>query len=336
MNERIIDQSAQPEDLELDLSLRPQTFAHYVGQDLVKDALAIAIEAAKQRGEPLDHVLLFGPPGLGKTTLAHIIAHEMGVNFHATSGPAIERAGDLAAVLTNLQPGDILFIDEIHRLGRSIEEVLYSAMEDFYLDIMVGKGPSARSLKLTIPPFTLIGATTRVGVLSSPLRDRFGTIQRLDFYSQADIEQIVVRASRILKIDLPQSAASLIAKSSRFTPRTANRILKRVRDFAIVKNGGVITDDVTTQTLKSLLIDEEGLDELDRRILTKLVSQFHGRPVGLNSLAASLGEEAQTLEDVYEPYLIQQGFIQRTAQGRVAAARAYSHLGLAVPQALFQ
>lgn len=333
---RIVEAAVSPEDSELDLSLRPKTFASYVGQDTIRASLEIAIEAAKQRQEPLDHILLFGPPGLGKTTLAHIIANEMGVACHTTSGPAIERQGDLAAILTNLKDGDILFVDEIHRLGRSIEEVLYSAMEDFYLDIMVGKGPSARSIKLTLPRFTLIGATTRIGVLSSPLRDRFGTIHRLDFYSEANITEIAMRASRILNIDLPEEAAKIIARSSRFTPRTANRILKRVRDYATVKNDGVIDAGITEETLTSLSIDEKGLDELDRRILHAVITQYKGGPVGLNSLAATLGEESQTLEDVYEPYLIQQGYLQRSAQGRIATDKAYLHLGLAQPERLFQ
>jgi Holliday junction DNA helicase RuvB len=335
MEERIVEAAPLPGDDELDISLRPKSFSSYVGQDAIKESLVIAIAAAKQRGEPLDHVLLFGPPGLGKTTLAHIIAAEMGVSCHTTSGPAIERQGDLAAILTNLSDGDILFIDEIHRLGRSIEEVLYSAMEDFYLDIMVGKGPSARSIKLNLPKFTLIGATTRVGVLSSPLRDRFGTLHRLDFYSENNIEEILARASRILGIDLPADSAALIARSARCTPRTANRILKRVRDYAAVKNDGVITPAAVTETLRMLSIDESGLDELDRRILNTIITQFKGGPVGVNSLAASLSEEAQTIEDVYEPYLIQQGYLQRSAQGRVATLKAYSHLGLAAPAALF-
>lgn len=325
----------QSGDEEIELSLRPKSFDSYVGQDSIKQSLDIAISAAKQRGEPLDHILLFGPPGLGKTTLAHIVANEMGANFHATSGPAIERQGDLAALLTNLAEGDILFIDEIHRLGRSIEEVLYSAMEDFYLDIMVGKGPSARSIKLSLPKFTLIGATTRAGALSSPLRDRFGTIHRLDFYTDENIVDILNRASRILGIELPPASALLIAKSSRHTPRMANRILKRVRDYAVVKNGGAITETVVAETLRMLTIDEAGLDDLDRKILSAIINQFKGGPVGVNSLAASLGEEVQTIEDVYEPYLIQKGYLQRTSQGRIATPKAYQHLGLPIPASLF-
>jgi Holliday junction DNA helicase RuvB len=332
---KVTEPQSLPEDAELDISLRPKSFGSYVGQDSIRESLTIAIEAAKHRGEPLDHILLFGPPGLGKTTLAHIIANEMGVACHTTSGPAIERQGDLAAILTNLADGDILFVDEIHRLGRSIEEVLYSAMEDYYLDIMVGKGPSAKSIKLNLPKFTLIGATTRIGVLSSPLRDRFGTIHRLDFYTEDNITEIVLRASRILGIELPEDAAHVIARSSRFTPRTANRILKRVRDYATVKNNGIITPAITEETLRSLGIDEKGLDELDRRILATVIKQYKGGPVGLNSLSATLGEESQTLEDVYEPYLIQQGYLQRSAQGRIATAKAYEHLNIAQPETLF-
>ena len=328
--DRIIDQNAIPGDEAIDIGLRPQSFEGYIGQEPIKDALDIAISAAKMREEPLDHILLFGPPGLGKTTLAHIIANEMGVNLHSTSGPAIDRPGDLASILTNLKEGDVLFIDEIHRLGRSIEEVLYSAMEDFFLDIMVGKGPSARSIKLSLPKFTLIGATTRVGSLSSPLRDRFGALHRLDYYSAQDIQKIVQRASSILNVELPDSAADLISLSSRFTPRTANRILKRVRDFATVKNEGKITREVVADTLTSLSIDDAGLDELDRKILTIIIQQFKGGPVGVNSLAASLGEESQTIEDVYEPYLIQQGFLQRTAQGRAVTPKAYQHLNFEI------
>jgi holliday junction DNA helicase RuvB len=331
MKTRIVDPQGESLDADLDVSLRPKSFSAYIGQAAIKEGLNISIEAAKQRGEPLDHVLLFGPPGLGKTTLANIIAVEMGVNLHTTSGPAIERAGDVAAILTNLQPGDILFIDEIHRLNRTVEEVLYSAMEDFYFDIMVGKGPSARSLKLSLPKFTLIGATTRAGVLSSPLRDRFGSTYRLDYYSTTEIAQILLRSAKILGADLSQECAERIAQSARKTPRTANRILKRVRDFALVRNGGNITPEMVESTLKLLTIDELGLDDVDRRILMTIIKQFKGGPVGLNSVAAAISEEAQTIEDVYEPFLIQEGFLHRSSQGRLASDRAYQHLGIAIP-----
>ena len=331
MTNRITDPVSQAGEEELDSTLRPQTLASYIGQEPIRAGLVLAIAAAKQRGDTLDHTLLFGPPGLGKTTLANIIAHEMGVNIYATSGPAIERQGDLAAILTNLKEGDILFIDEIHRLGRSIEEVLYSAMEDFCLDIMVGKGPSARSLKLTLPKFTLIGATTRAGALSSPLRDRFGNLYRLEFYSDSEIKKIIERASQIMKVGLASEAAELIAKSSRATPRTANRILRRVRDFAEVHHSGQISADTVHQTLAMLAIDQSGLDAIDRRILSLVINQFKGGPVGLQSLAAHLNEDPQTLEDVYEPYLIGQGYIHRTAQGRIAGDLAYRHLGVPQP-----
>ena len=331
METRIIDPRAGAEDADLDNHLRPRTFDSYVGQEQIKAGLRIAIAAAKQTNEPLDHVLLFGPPGLGKTTLANIIAAELGVTVRPTSGPAIERAGDLAAILTNLQEGDILFIDEIHRLGRTVEEVLYSAMEDFSFDIVVGKGPSARSLKLSLPRFTLIGATTRAGALSSPLRDRFGATYRLDFYTDAEIEQILYRSARILQIELPADCAQLIARSARRTPRTANRILRRVREYALVKNHGQITTEVVTAALALMTIDAEGLDEVDRKILQIIITQFKGGPVGVGSIAAAISEEVQTIEDVYEPYLLQVGFLQRTAQGRLVTDRAYQHLGYPVP-----
>lgn len=335
MNKRITDPQALGGEEEIDLTLRPQSFDTYIGQDDIKKGLSIAIQAAQHRGEPMDHILLFGPPGLGKTTLAHIIAKEMGASLKSTSGPAIERPGDLAALMTNLQEGDILFIDEIHRLGRNVEEVLYSAMEDFHIDIMVGKGPSARSLKLNLPKFTLIGATTRVGVLSSPLRDRFGTHYRLDFYSDTDIKKIVERSAKILSLNLTTESAELIARSARRTPRIANRILKRVRDVAQVENDGVISPEVVDQTLTMLTIDHKGLDQIDRKILSIIINQFQGGPVGVGSLAVSIGEDIQTIEDVYEPYLIQMGFLNRTSQGRIATPQAYEHLNLAVP-ALFK
>jgi len=328
METRIIDPRAGVEDEELDNHLRPRTFNGYVGQEPVKASLSIAIAAAKQTGESLDHILLFGPPGLGKTTLANIIATELEVALRPTSGPAIERAGDLAAILTNLQEGDILFIDEIHRLGRTVEEVLYSAMEDFSFDIIVGKGPSARSLKLSLPRFTLIGATTRAGALSSPLRDRFGATYRLDFYTDQEIEQILYRSARILKIELPTECAQLIARCSRRTPRTANRILRRVREYALVKNNGQITPAVVQSALDLMTIDAVGLDDVDRKILRTIITQFKGGPVGISSVAAAISEEVQTIEDVYEPYLLQIGFLQRTAQGRIVTDQAYRHLSI--------
>ncbi len=327
MEERVVTTSRLPyEDPEL--SLRPQTLRDYLGQSGAKERLSIFIDAAKGRKEALDHVLLYGPPGLGKTTLAGVIAHELGVNIRVTSGPAIEKAGDLAALLTNLNEFDVLFIDEIHRLNRVVEEVLYPAMEDFAVDIILGKGPSARSIRLDLPRFTLIGATTRAGQLSAPLRDRFGVVQRLELYTPEELMEIVLRSASILKIGIDREGAFEIASRSRGTPRIANRILKRVRDFAQVRAEGYITKDITKQALKLLDIDELGLDMTDRRMLRSLIDNYRGGPVGLETLAATIGEEAVTLEDVYEPYLMQIGFLMRTPRGRCATPQAYAHLGL--------
>ncbi|MDP2587070.1 MAG: Holliday junction branch migration DNA helicase RuvB [Candidatus Komeilibacteria bacterium] len=329
--ERIISAAAKSEDQAFDATLRPQNLAEYFGQQKIKDNLDIFMNAAKQRQEPIEHVLLYGPPGLGKTTLAHIIAHEMGVNIRVTSGPAIERAGDLAAILTNLQPGDILFIDEIHRLNKVIEEVLYPAMEDYALDIVIGKGPSARTLRLDLPKFTIIGATTRYNLLSSPLRDRFGVTHRLDYYQHPEIEQILNRSAKILKIELNPEATGLLASRSRLTPRIANRLLKRVRDFAQVKGNGQISTDLANEALRLMDVDEQGLDYLDRRILETIINKFKGGPVGLNSVAAAVQEEEGTIEEIYEPYLMQLGFLMRTPRGRIVSELGYRHLGLEVP-----
>ncbi|MET0290641.1 MAG: Holliday junction branch migration DNA helicase RuvB [Pseudoxanthomonas sp.] len=327
-DDRIIASSATREDDALDASIRPQRLADYLGQQPVRDQMEIYIQAAKGRGESLDHVLIFGPPGLGKTTLSHVIANELGVNLRVTSGPVIEKAGDLAALLTNLQPHDVLFIDEIHRLSPVVEEVLYPAMEDFQIDIMIGEGPAARSIKLDLPPFTLIGATTRAGLLTAPLRDRFGIVQRLEFYSPEELTRIVQRSARILAMECEPVGAAEIAKRSRGTPRIANRLLRRVRDYAQVKAAGRIDRDVADAAMKMLKVDPEGFDELDRRLLRTIVDNFDGGPVGVESLAAALSEERGTLEDVIEPFLIQQGFLVRTARGRMATQRAYRHLGL--------
>jgi Holliday junction DNA helicase RuvB len=326
--DRLIATAATREDDALEASIRPQRLADYLGQQPVREQLEIYIQAAKGRGESLDHVLIFGPPGLGKTTLSHVIANELGVNLRVTSGPVIEKAGDLAALLTNLQPHDVLFIDEIHRLSPVVEEVLYPAMEDFQIDIMIGEGPAARSIKLDLPPFTLIGATTRAGLLTAPLRDRFGIVQRLEFYSPEELTRIVQRSAKILAMECEPVGAAEIAKRSRGTPRIANRLLRRVRDFAQVKAGGRIDRDVADAAMKMLKVDPEGFDELDRRMLRVIVDSFDGGPVGVESLAAALSEERGTLEDVIEPYLIQQGFLIRTARGRMATQRAYRHLGL--------
>ncbi|MEW6724999.1 MAG: Holliday junction branch migration DNA helicase RuvB [Bacillota bacterium] len=324
--QRIVSAIRRNEDTH-EISLRPQSFRDFPGQEQVKEKLSIFIQAALQRGDALDHVLLYGPPGLGKTSLAHIIANELGVSIRVTSGPAIERPGDLAAILTNLAERDVLFIDEIHRLHRSVEEILYPAMEDFALDIVIGKGPSARSLRLDLPRFTLVGATTRAGLLTSPLRDRFGVVSRLDFYPMDDLAIIIERSASILKVDIDRAGISEIARRSRGTPRVANRLLKRLRDYAQVRADGVITAEVADMALRLLDIDELGLDKTDRRLLSAITDHFGGGPVGLDTLAASISEESETIEDVYEPYLLQLGFIQRTPRGRTATSRAYRHLG---------
>ena len=329
MNEevRLVGNGKHEEDI-WQYSLRPKYFNEYIGQREAKDNLNIYIQAAKQRGEALDHVLLYGPPGLGKTTLAGIIANELGVNFRITSGPAIEKAGDLAAILTNLDEHDVLFIDEIHRLSRSVEEVLYSAMEDYALDIIIGKGPSARSVRIDLPKFTLVGATTRAGALAAPLRDRFGIVSRLEYYKQDELEFIVTRAAEILNIGIETAGASEIARRSRGTPRIANRLLKRVRDFAQVVGNGVITADIADEALKRLHVDKMGLDRIDRRVLKCIIDKYDGGPVGIETIAAAVSEERDTIEDVYEPYLMQLGFLGRTPRGRVATKLAYEHLGI--------
>lgn len=332
MDDRIISANLMMEEQAVELSLRPRYLNEYIGQYKAKETLSIYIEAAKLRKEALDHVLLYGPPGLGKTTLSNIIANELGVSLRTTSGPAIERPGDLAALLTNLQEGDVLFIDEIHRLHRTVEEVLYPAMEDFALDIMIGKGPSARSVRLDLPPFTLIGATTRAGQLSAPLRDRFGVVSRLEYYNVDDLAFIVSRAAEILNVDIVGEASHEIALRSRGTPRIANRLLKRVRDFAQVRGDGIITHDIANSALELLQVDPMGLDHIDHKMLHAMITNFSGRPVGLDTIAATIGEESITIEDVYEPYLMQIGFLQRTPRGRVATDRAYSHLGLPLPE----
>ncbi len=325
---RVITPQKKEEEKDLDRTLRPEKLKYYVGQEKVKKKLKIFVKAAKGRGEALDHVLLYGPPGLGKTTLANIIANELNVNLHTTSGPAIERPGDLASILTNLQKNDVLFIDEIHRLNKMVEEVLYPAMEDYSLDIMIGKGPSARSVRLDLASFTLVGATTRAGLLSSPLRDRFGVINRLEFYNKEELTDIIMRSARILDIEIEREGAIEIARRSRGTPRISNRLLKRVRDFAQVKADGVINNEVVDKALNLLEIDDVGLDNFDHRLLKTIIKKFDGGPVGLKTMSASLSEECETIEDVYEPYLLQIGFIERTPRGRVATSAAYKHLNI--------
>lgn len=331
MPDRIVSPKPTEDEGKFELSLRPKRIEEYIGQDKVKQNLKILIEAAKARGEAIDHVLLYGPPGLGKTTLANIIANEMQVAIKTTSGPAIERPGDLAAILTNLRAGDILFIDEAHRLGRPVEEVLYSAMEDFALDLVIGKGPSARNIRLKMPRFTLIGATTRYAMMSAPLRDRFGAVYRLDFYDQAAMETIVHRSAGILGVAIDPAGVTEIARRARGTPRVANRLLKRVRDYAQVRADGAITATVANASLKMLEVDELGLDDIDRQVLQAIIEKFDGGPVGLETIAASISEEADTIMDVYEPYLLQLGFLDRTSRGRVATKRAYEHLGMKYP-----
>ncbi|MCY8939302.1 Holliday junction branch migration DNA helicase RuvB [Peribacillus frigoritolerans] len=332
MEERIFNQEADLNELSFEQSLRPQNLKQYIGQDKVKANLSVYIEAARMREETLDHVLLYGPPGLGKTTLAVIIANEMGVNIRTTSGPAIERPGDLAAILSALEPGDVLFIDEIHRLPRVVEEVLYPAMEDFCLDIVVGKGPEARSIRIDLPPFTLVGATTRAGSLSAPLRDRFGVLSRLEYYTENHLTDIIIRTARIMDTEMDDQAAAELARRSRGTPRIANRLLRRVRDFAQVRGDGTITAELADYALELMQVDRLGLDHIDHKLLKGIIEKFRGGPVGLETIAASIGEEAHTIEDVYEPYLLQVGFLQRTPRGRMATQLVYEHFGMELPE----
>ncbi|MEK7237946.1 MAG: Holliday junction branch migration DNA helicase RuvB [Nitrospirota bacterium] len=333
--ERAIGPQIKDDDLGFELSVRPRSFDEFIGQDKIKENLKIFIEATKQRGESLDHVLFCGPPGLGKTTLAYIIAAELGVGIKVTSGPALERPGDLAAILTNISDRDIFFIDEVHRLPRISEEILYPAMEDYQLDIIIGQGPSARTLKLNLPKFTLVGATTRTGLLTSPLRDRFGVISRLDYYNPADLEKILLRSAKIFNVEINKDAASEIARRARGTPRIANRLLRRVRDFAQVKGSGIIEKKITKEALSAMDVDERGFDDMDRKLLLTIMEKFSGGPVGVDTIAASVREEKETIEDVYEPFLLQEGFIERTSRGRIATKLAYEHFGIQKNSGLF-